>query len=407
MKTPAYPPRPAPADQAATARSLRRYTIRSGLLRLSAACAIPAILVAVALLAHDFQVERDRAFSDATLIARNVASDVDTELSGIESGLRILATSPELQSGDMAAFHRRAVDALRFQGVINYALTDRSGRQLVNTLLPVGAPLATNKITPATLKVLDDRATVISGLFTGPVSGQPVVAVGVPVQIGSDVPYALGAGVHVERLGGVLQRQAFRESWIVAVLDAKGTIVARSRDAERFVGQKAVPALLDAATSSPQGTLESITKDGTPVFTAFVRAPKSNWIVAVGAPKAQLMGALYQSLAWLLAGSALAIGGGLWLAMRLAGQLSAAVRGWESRHSRSAAAGRWRSRLRAWKRSMPWPMRCGRPSACSRVRSTRRTTTHSPACATARCSIRWRASRSAWPSATRHRSRSC
>ncbi|WP_025141392.1 diguanylate cyclase domain-containing protein, partial [Achromobacter sp. DH1f] len=110
-------------------------------------------------------------------------------------------------------------------------------------------------------------------------------------------------------------------------LDKTGTIVARTRETSKFVGQKAVPALSRAVEQENEGSLETITKEGTPVYTAFSRSALTGWTVAAGAPMTLLTTDLYRSIAWLALGTLTAFGLGLWLALRLANRLTSAVQG--------------------------------------------------------------------------------
>ena len=137
----------------------------------------------------------------------------------------------------------------------------------------------------------------------------------------------LRLGLPPERFGAALRRNVVPAGWIAALLDGSGTIVARSRDAQRFVGQKATASLLERVLAQRQGTLESITKEGVPVFTAFSRSSVSNWSVAVGAPKAALTADANRSTAWVVAGALIALGLGLGLASRLARRITASVQG--------------------------------------------------------------------------------
>jgi diguanylate cyclase (GGDEF)-like protein len=70
-----------------------------------------------------------------------------------------------------------------------------------------------------------------------------------------------------------------------------------------------------------------VTKDGTPVLTAFSRSSVSRWSVAVGAPKSALIAQVNQSVAWLVVGVFVALALGSWLAMRLALDIGASVSG--------------------------------------------------------------------------------
>jgi diguanylate cyclase (GGDEF)-like protein len=111
-----------------------------------------------------------------------------------------------------------------------------------------------------------------------------------------------------------MNRQQLPTGWLVAVLDPSGTIVGRSRYAERYLGQKAMPEVITAAHSQSSVSVESGTMEGIPVFTAFVSSRSGAWTVVVGAPKSALEGSNLRQAAWVLLGLACATGMGLWLA---------------------------------------------------------------------------------------------
>lgn len=301
--------------------------MRTGLLVLVFTCISPALIVASVAVYESYVIQKERVFRDTIFLARNLTSILDRELTGVEAGLQMLASSPDLINGDLAGFHQRARDSVRFQIVDSYALTDREGRQILNTLAPYGAALPASGASQELSRVFETRAPVLTRLFTGAVSQKPTIALGVPVVRGDAVVYSLNVGLSPKRIGDALGRRALPEGWVAAVLDSSGTIVARTRDAARFVGQKAVPTLAQAVQQESEGALESTTKEGTPVYTAFSRSALSGWTVAAGAPMTLLTTDLYRSIAWLALGTLFAFGLGLWLALRLASRLTSAVQG--------------------------------------------------------------------------------
>jgi hypothetical protein len=73
---------------------------------------------------------------------RALAIAVERELAASIRALEVLATSDLLSRGDLAAFHARATRAVDAQDVwYVLALTDPSGRLLLNTARPFGASL--------------------------------------------------------------------------------------------------------------------------------------------------------------------------------------------------------------------------------------------------------------------------
>ncbi|MCZ8391152.1 sensor domain-containing diguanylate cyclase [Achromobacter xylosoxidans] len=311
----------------ARVRSKHRYSMRTGLLGLVVACIAPALVVASIAVYESYLIQKERIFRDTIFLARNLTAILDREMTGVEAGLQMLASSPDLLSGDMAGFHQRAREAIKFQVIDSYVLTDRSGRQLVNTLVPYGTELPPSGVAQELARVFRAREPVLSGLFTSAVGHTPTIALGVPVVRGDDVIYSLNVGLSPERIGNVLGRRGLPDGWVAAVLDKSGTIIARTRDMERFVGQKAVPALAHAVQMENEGSLETITKEGTPVYTAFSRSSLTGWTVAAGAPMTLVTTDLYRSIAWLVLGTLVTFGLGLWLALRLASRLTSAVQG--------------------------------------------------------------------------------
>jgi diguanylate cyclase (GGDEF)-like protein len=306
----------------------RRHSIHASLIALVAACLTPGLLVSGYLVYENYAQHRARLERDAVLQARSLAAALDREFSGVVSGLRVLSTSPDLAAGDVRAFHKRAREALALQIVDNYVLTDRQGRQHINTLRDFGMPLPQTGTPPELQRVFEAGKPVVTGLFIGPMTGEPVIAMGVPVFRGGEIVYSLNVGFSPKRIAEILQRRAIPEHWVAAVLDGSGTIAARTRDPEKFVGQKATPDVMERL-DSPQveGVITSRSKEGIPTYAGFARSSVSNWSVVVGAPRATIEAVLHKSIAWLIAGAAAAYVVGIWLAVRLSARVSSSIRG--------------------------------------------------------------------------------
>jgi diguanylate cyclase (GGDEF)-like protein len=278
---------------------------------------IPAAIVGAVLVYSTYMVQRQAVEQQTTLLAQAVMADLEREMAVMESALRILATSEELSSGDLKRFHQRARDALAPGIALNYVVVDNQGRQMLNTLVPYGATLPTSGSPPEFARVFTNRVTVVSDMFVGPVTQRPTVAMAVPVGAGDYVQYSLRVGVPLQRINELIHRREPPESWVVAVLDGSGTIVARSRSPEQYVGQKAIPEVLDAIKSNRSGLIDTYTKEGTPAVTSYLTSPTLKWSVVAGAPKAYLEREIYTRLAGIFTGIFIALGGGLWLARRI------------------------------------------------------------------------------------------
>lgn len=310
----------------------RPYSLRRNLRLLVFVCVLPATLVSTFLTYSTYDLRREQTEQQTVLLGRTVLADLEREIAAVESGARVLATAPELAQGDLRSFYLRASDALSTGGVYNYILTDTTGRQVLNTVRPWGAALPASG-TPAQLgRVFSERTTVLTDLFMAPVARRHGIALGVPVLRGNDVVYSLNIGLDPTRVQELLARQQLPPGWTMAVLDSSGQIVARSRDASRFIGQPALPSLMAAMALRDEGTLSTENREGQPVLTAYSTSTRWRWRVAVAAPRGLLLHDLMVQLFWVLSGSVLAYGLGLWLARTISLRVLASV------HQLNAAA---------------------------------------------------------------------
>src|SRR5689334_10500310 len=100
---------------------------------------IPAVLACGFAAYYTYVGERSNAEQNVLRTSRAVAIAVDRELARLEHTLRVLATSPSLTTGDLAAFWHQATEAMQEEGV-TVVLNEPSGQQLLNTLRAPGTP---------------------------------------------------------------------------------------------------------------------------------------------------------------------------------------------------------------------------------------------------------------------------
>ncbi len=304
----------------------RQLSLRLHLGWMVAACVLPVGLVGGTLAYSNFRLQQAAVEQEATMHARQVLAALERDIATIESALKILATSKELAYGDLRGFHSRAQAAL-VQGIVyNYVMTDSTGKQVLNTLLPYGGPLPEYGTPSALAGVFSRQSTVLTGVFTGPVTQKPAIAMGVPVTVDNRVVYSLNIGLSPDRITALVQRYPVKDGWLVAVLDDTGTIVGRSRDADRYVGQPAVPELVAASRKGGEGQLNTLTKEGIPVLTAYASSGTWRWTVAVGAPRSLLQENLMSQVWRVLTGMLIAVGLGVWLARSMGQRVLSSVR---------------------------------------------------------------------------------
>jgi diguanylate cyclase (GGDEF)-like protein len=303
----------------------RRYSLKWSLAAVVLACILPALAIVSKLVYDAYRLREETLENTTLLVAKETLARLERELASIEYGLKLLATDAALREGNLQAFQKRADDALPSTTVYNFILTDRNGHQKVNTLIPFGRPLPTTGTPPALADVFVKQRTVLTDLFVGPVVQRHALAMGVPVIWEDEVVFSLNIGLEPLRISQLLQVPSLPSGWLIAVLDRSGTIVARTREHDTFVGQKTVPELYNAIRSAPSGILRALTKEGKPVITAFVTSPDWGWTIAVGAPEEDLRGGLVRHTQWGLIGIALALSVGLALAYRVTRRILSSI----------------------------------------------------------------------------------
>ncbi|OVZ62102.1 hypothetical protein CDO46_17650 [Pigmentiphaga sp. NML030171] len=317
------PPSDTPAGQARRGGTI---SIRIGLLALVVVCTLPATLVAGLAVYETYALRKTRIYETTVLAARSLAADLDQEVEGIGSGLRVLASSTDLVRADLASFHQRAIEALKYQDIDRYVLTDTRGNEVLDTSEPYPGVLPPPVRLPDLPQVSSGGSHPLVARLGPPREGRGLtIIVGVPVLIDGEARYLLFADLGSDRLSALMTRHALGEGWVAALLDRDATILGRTRDEARFVGQRAVSSLADAVRREREGTLQSLTKEGIPVLTAFSRLATTQWTVAVGAPAAAFTTDLYRAMAWVAGGGLLAILFGLGLAYQLARRIEQAV----------------------------------------------------------------------------------
>lgn len=307
-------------------RIRRSVSLRRALRMLVVFSVLPTVVVGMLLAYANYRLQRESVEQQTVLVARAIQADLEREMAAIESALKTLATAPELVNGNLQGFYLRATQALGSGSVLNYILTDRNGRQVLNTLLPFGAVLPHTGTPPQLRRVFDEKTTVLTDMFVGVTTKSHIIAMGVPVVSDGRVVYSLNIGLTPDRINNIIARHSMPNGWLVAVLDSSRTIVARSREQDRFLGQQAMPELMQALAQRGSGFMESVTKENIPVYTAFSTSPRLGWVVVTGAPKDELHQELLLQLAQVLVGLMAALALGLWLARRASLKVLSSVR---------------------------------------------------------------------------------
>ncbi|HEX6736100.1 MAG TPA: response regulator [Azonexus sp.] len=298
------------------------------LFRLLLVALLPGVLGAALVLYVTYQNDRAQNQQATIQTARALVQAVDAELLKVQTAAMVLSKSGNLTRRDFPAFYRQAKEVAQLTpGVTNFVISDRSGQQLLNTARPLGSPLPKHGNPEALHHVFATGKPIHSDIFIGSVLQKPVVAINVPVFIDGEVTYDLSVGVLPEHFGGLLRAVGLPPNWVLAVFDSQGVVAARTHSPEKFVGQKAVPAVVKGIAEKQEGVVETRTLEGTPAVVVFSRSPVSKWSVGIGMPQEIFEAPLRQRFLFLVGIVALLAVIGIVWATRLGSRIARSVRG--------------------------------------------------------------------------------
>jgi signal transduction histidine kinase/ActR/RegA family two-component response regulator len=304
---------------------VRRHSLRTRFVIAVLVAVLPLLVYSAAVLLL-LRSEERQAFERGLLeTSRALASAVDRELQIALTATRILSASDALRDGDLGRFYEIAREARDLHGSWRSVfLVDRSGQEILSLARPFGLPLPAIATDPDIAHVLEAGEPLISGLRTGQVSGRPVIRVVVPVREERVVKYALATTLPPEVFNQILTEQRLVPGGAATIYDREGQIVGRAPDAARWVGVRAARELM-AQIQGPEGVYEGATLEGTKVYAAYTRAPRSGFIATVAVPSEIAVAPSHRSLTFLLGGGGLLLLCGIGLAVVFGDRLARPV----------------------------------------------------------------------------------
>ncbi|MBL0727272.1 ATP-binding protein [Piscinibacter sp. HJYY11] len=263
-------------------------TIRSRLVILIIALLLPLLAAMLAGVRFLYEGQRQALERGVHEAVRALTLVVERDIAQTETLLKVLATTPSLQEGDLRSFHEHAKEfAAGWDTVIVFS--DLDGQQLLNTRQPFGAPLPrTNPDLLRLRQAVGPDATITSDLYFAPIGKRWSFAVQVPVKENGKVVGYLAMGGFADRLQQVFERQALPQTWLGTLVDRNFRVVARSRQAQQWVGTVSLPEHVRGLSARPSGQFKVKTLEGTPVIAIFHRSPQLGWTFIVGVPQEEI-----------------------------------------------------------------------------------------------------------------------
>ena len=291
------PTSPASADAARNGSALNRSrSIAVYLFVLALVALVPAFAFSAILLQRNNEAQERVVEALITGSARSIMQTVDREVNANITTLKVLGTTPTLQTGDLRGFYDQVKSALNGTGTWVYVL-DKNFYSILSTRSEFGAPPVLSADIPTAQAAIDSKDVTISGLVVGSASGQKVFNVLYPVFTGSLAPVVLAISRNAGTLETALLSDKLPEGWNVAMVDKSGTIIAASHNAGE-TGEPFKVADVGQLDTTP-GLVTLHTDDGT--YRAAIRqSPLTGWTLIAWAPASVISQPLMDAV-WSLA----------------------------------------------------------------------------------------------------------
>ena len=284
------------------------FSIRAHMVALILAVMVPLLAFSAFLVLRSAAHQQELMANDVRERTQTAAATIDYDLGMLRARLFGLAASRALQKGDLAGFYRQASDVANNEG-LRIVLSDPDGHPVIDTQVPYGAALPAATDPESVRRVASTHRPDVSDIGAGAPGKEPFIAISVPVRIGDGSGFVLSVEI-ASRIPQMIAQLGLPASWLVTISDHQGRTLARSREAERYVGQIGRAAIIEQFRAADSGWFPSNSREGIPVYNAFAHVRVSGWVVAVGIPDETLFAPVHRStmILLLLGGAAIFVG---------------------------------------------------------------------------------------------------
>lgn len=244
--------------------------LNSYLIALALACLLPVVAVSAVAVWSAGSAYRDAAVARLNDTARTLANAIEGELSSRFANMSVLAQ------------HREIPDPEPLPEPELWVLgADNNVALIANDRVPA-LRARSNAAADAAVLAMSTQANVVSNVLT--TGNEPRLVLAVPAPPGKRGTAAYVMSTSPQDLIQTLQRgKRAPTDILVAVTDGNGRILARSRDASRFIGQVAPDWPKLEALGTNAGLFAAKTIEGLPIILSFQKlAGTPGWVIIVG-----------------------------------------------------------------------------------------------------------------------------
>jgi len=299
---------------------MRRQAVTAAVLLL-----LPTAIGAVWLRSQARRARTEEVRQEAISAVSASAASFDQFLRGLDSVASALALNPSVIALNRAECDRLFAEVLRQQSSILNILLSAPDETIKGSALPT-TNVKPRLSMPHVQQVIATGGAAVSELSVGPLTHKPTIILGYPVRsnLGAVVG-VLAMGLDLSQLQSTFTAPALADGSIVTLTNPQGLVLARSREADRYIGTTIeVPA---PSGSGAPGFAQQTDMDGVERFVASTAIGRGPWLLSVGIPTSVIASRMWP-LGWrALAVIAIAALAGVVLILLMSSRLSRQLTG--------------------------------------------------------------------------------
>ena len=227
---------------------------------------------------------------EAASVASASAAYFDQYIRGLDSLASALVQHPAVVSMQREECDRLFATILHEQPLLLNIVLHAPDGAIRGSALPTDASIPLSAV-PHVPKVMATRHRVVGDLTVGAITQKPTVRVGYPVRASGAIAGVLTFGLNLASLQSTFAAIPLSEGSIVTLTNQNRLILARSRDADKYIGTTAdVPG--PGETSSDQ-SLSRTDVDGVERVVASATVHGGPWVMSVGVPASVIAARLW------------------------------------------------------------------------------------------------------------------
>ena len=237
--------------------------------------------------------ERERSQVESVrILATAVDNALDSTMQRLSILARIWAASPAAE----AAIHAQAREALAGNPDWSNILAFRAdGSGAFRSDAPFGSAVPPMAEPDQWRPALEGKRPHVSNVFTSPLTGSQIVAIGVPVIRRGDVTHVLVATLNLKWFDALLTRQGIPEGGVAGIFDRHWKFVARGADGEARRGSDPAGPLVEDMKRKSEGIGRYASLDNVGVYTSWTPS-RHGWWVAYATPAGPIDNAFWGHL---------------------------------------------------------------------------------------------------------------